>query len=347
MSSKIENVQRRIALLLERANHPSTPPAEAESCRSKADTLMFEYQIDAALVAEKQPEQDKPFWSEVLVCRADSEWGNYYAHLVRAVAEHVGVKGVMKYGSTTGEDGYRWYTFDTVGFQGDVDMFTLLWTQTMMEFQRRFEPKYDRSMSDAVNAFLMRMSGMERRRIAAVMFPGWTTTNEMKARTRKVTKLIKEGAEELGEDVDHILGRQGASIKTFRLSYASGFVYTLENRMRRLRSERGADERGLVLVSRKERVLEALYEKYPRLRPAPAGTKAIGEERASCDKCAKAKSGYCREHMWMKPSSAQGRARPFSGAAYSRGSDAARQVDLGPGGRSRMGGTQGHKAIGG
>lgn len=343
--SKIESVTRKIALLLERANHPSTPAAEAEACRLKADTLMFNYQVEAATVEQAQPMQDSPEWADVLICRSDSEWRDYYAHLIRAVAAHIGVKGVMGYG-TIGEDGYRWLSFDTVGFRADLEMFQLLWTQTQMEFSRRFEPKYDPTLSEAVNAFLMRMAGMERRKIAAVMFPGWTTVNEMKARTRKVTKLIKQGAEELGENAEEVLGRQGASIKTHRISYASGFVQTLSSRMRRLRSERGQDERGLVLVSRAERIKEALYDKYEYMRPAPASTKAIGETQDECAKCKKAKSGYCRDHQWMKPSTAQHRGPRLSYSAYDRGASAARQVDLGRGGRTRMGGT-GHKALGG
>lgn len=326
---------RQIALLLELANHPKTPPDEADAARLKADHLMLRYRIEAAEAEEAQPEQAKPEWSDVYVCRDESEWSHFYSLLVREVAKHTGVLGVLVAG--TGEDGFRWRVFRAVGFKADLEMFEMQWASTMIEFQRRFEPQYDPNLSDAINAFQMRVAGMERRRIAAVMMPGWTTLNEMKAKTRKVTKLIKQGAEELGESVDGVLGRQGASIKTHRESYASGFVYTLIHRMRNLRLQRGQESGAMVLASRKERLDEALYERYPNLRPAPVGTKVLGEERAKCPRCEKAKSGYCREHQWMKPSTARYRAGSFSGAAYERGSDAARQVDLGHGGTPTLG----------
>jgi hypothetical protein len=344
MTTKIENVTRKVALLLERANHASTPEHEANACRAKADKLIFDYQIEAAMVAEAQPQQDQPIWSEILLCRADSEWSAFYAHLVRSIARHVGVQGIV-HSNARDDDGFRWYAFDAVGFPADLEMMQLLWTSTAMEFGRLFEPKYDPSLSDAVNAFQMRMGGMERRRIAAVMFPGWETVNEMKAKTRKVTALIKKGAEELGEDATTVLGRGGASIKTHRLSYANGFVHTLDYRMSALRIERGRDDRGLVLVSRGERVKEALYTKYEYMRPQPRSTKAIGEEQATCDKCRNAKSGYCREHSWMKPSTAQHKGPRLSYDAYNRGKSAASRVDLGPGGRGSLPSSP-HKRLG-
>lgn len=326
---------RQIALLLERANHPNTPEAEAESARSKADALMLTYQIEAALLEKASDREEKPVWAEVLVCRFDSPWRNYYVSLAREVARHVGVRhmqGVVH----PEEEQWSWMAFNVCGFQADVEVFEMLWSQTMLEFQRRFEPKYDPNLSDAVNAFLMRMAGMERRRIAAIMMPGWTTTNEMKARTRKVTRLIKEGAAEMGESADDVLGRQGASIKTHRLSYATGFVHTLQSRMRRLRAERGADSRALVLSSRRERINEAFYDRYPSMRPAAPGTKVLGDPRDECDKCKKTKSGYCRDHQWMRPSTARARESRVSMTAYDRGSRAAQAVDLGPGGRGRV-----------
>lgn len=335
MSAVTEKKTRQIALLLERANHPSTPPEEANACRAKADAMMLSYQIDAALVEQGQAQQDKPVWTTVYVCRLDNEWRNFYEHLFRATMAHIGVEGVAE-NEHSEEDGFRWRVYQVVGFNADIEMFQLLWSSIQLEFSRRFEPSYDKDLSPAVNAYLMRIGGMERKRIAAVMFPGWTTMNEMKARTRRVTKLIKEGAAELGESAEDVLGRGGASIKTHRLSYANGFVHTLSRRMRMLRAERGADERGLVLVSRKERIKEAMYDRYPYMRPSPASTRAIGEEQAKCEKCAKAKSGYCRDHQWMKPSTARSSGPRLSYTAYDRGSAAANQVDLGPGGRGRL-----------
>jgi hypothetical protein len=144
-----------------------------------------------------------------------------------------------------------------------------------------------------------------------------------------VTRLIKEGADRAGEDHAKVLGR-GNNIKTFRESYALGFWGTLEDRLRNLALARGEADKGLVLASLKQQVDDLFFDKYPHLRPRPAesGRKPYIAPNANCEKCAKAKSGYCREHGHLRPRSG-GRSPAFNYGAYDAGGDAARTVDLG------------------
>jgi hypothetical protein len=147
----------------------------------------------------------------------------------------------------------------------------------------------------------------------------------MKAKNRRVTKLIRQHAAAVGEDADSLLGR-GTNIKSYREDYAKGFVDSFHLRLYRMRTAAGEEESGLVLVSRSENVAEAFYTKFPQYRPSD---KPWRDPREGCEKCKKAKSGYCRDHGFMRPSSAQARGRYVNTTARSRGQMAAAMVDLG------------------
>jgi hypothetical protein len=61
------------------------------------------------------------------------------------------------------------------------------------------------------------------------------------------------------------------------------------------------------------------------------------DPREGCEKCQRAKSGYCRDHSYLRPSTAQYRERAHSPAGERAGRAAARSVDLGRGPRGRLG----------
>jgi hypothetical protein len=203
----------------------------------------------------------------------------------------------------------------------------MLITHAIAEFGKRLEPKYDPSETLAANALRLRRGGMERRRIAMQLLGTWTTENEMTAKNRKVTALIKEEAARIGEPhlAEELLGR-GNNIKTYRQSYAEAFYTTLRGRIRTFEMEASNAEQALVLASAKNAVEEAYYARYPDLRPkASLGTSA--DTHKDCEKCAKAKSGYCREHGWLRPR--KYRDTPYSSSGARAGANAARSVDLG------------------
>lgn len=328
-SEKLAKVMEQVQLLLARADHPTTPPAEADLARSRAEILMFRYKIDT--VSQPEIATNEPSWSAFIVCETSSEWANFYSSIATLIAGHtslrVRTKGEWKDDGTGTER--RYYVAHMVGFESDVRYAEILMSSALMAFGKALEPKFDHGETHAQNALRLRRGGMERRRIALILFGTSETVNEQKAKNRKVTKLIKEEATRIGEPelADEVLGR-GNSIKTFRESYASGFYSTLVHRLQRMAFERGQYSDGaVVLASLKERVDEAFYAKFPEMRPQPVGTKVLGEPQAECLKCKAAKSGFCREHSWKRPRAA--RQGAFSMSAYNSGSSAARKVDLG------------------
>lgn len=310
-----ENILDKVRKLIALAEHANTGAAESETFRQKADALMFKYRIEeATLIASGRlsGESNMPNWRTVEVANYGSEFASYYQKIAVVVAQHVGARIKFDY-----RDGMM--VANLCGYVADLMYAEVLMTSCILEFGRRMEPKVDPSLSNAENAYTLRAGGWERKRIAKVLFGDWETENEMKAKNRRVTALIKAHAVSIGEDPNELLGR-GNNIAKYRLSYSHGFVDQIAVRLHRMRTANGEDGSGLVLADRSERINESFYEKYPSMRPSES-------VQFKCDKCKAAKSGYCREHNWMKP-----RYRTVRGnaAGASRGRNAALHVDLGP-----------------
>lgn len=333
-----DKVMDRIRKLLDRANHPTTPGPEADLCRSRAEYLMLKHRIEEAIVFEKGLGETKglePTWLKIRTGVIGSDYSRYQSSIAGIILRHTGTKGTLFY-DWTSDDGVGYVVMDTCGFASDLRYLDLLLTTCLLEFSLRLEPKYDPGLSDMENAWNLRSAGWERKRIAKVMFGDWNTVNEMKAKNRKVTRLIKEYGEKNDEMTEamSMLGR-GNVMASYRESFAEGFVSTLRNRlygMRQAAQEQARQEGMLVPIGRVEAVQEAFWTKYPTQRPAEPDPNASSSyvDRANCPKCAKAKSGYCRDHAYLKPTYVYDRTNRNGERA---GSAAAYKVDLGPGER--------------
>lgn len=327
MNENLDNIMRKVRGLIANADDPATPPAAAATFREKAEALMFKYKIESLTAApEARIERPVPVWKTFWVCRTDNEWRSFYAGIAQEAMHQDDIRYRQEY-ATNEDDGHRWLTYQVVGYESDLEYAELLMTTAMHAFGRNLEPKVDPKETDAANALRLRRGGMERRRIAMALFGGWETVNEMKAKNRKVTRLIKEEANRIGQPelINELLGRGGSNIATYRKSYANGFYWTLHSRMRTKKLFDATEEQALVLASAKDAVAEAFYTRYPHLRPK-AAVESSFSTYDECERCKKTKSGYCREHAWLRPKKQRETAYSYAGARA--GSDAARTVDL-------------------
>lgn len=326
--ANLDDILRKVQAMLARADHPNTPPHEADTARNMAEALMIKYRIEETMFKEASTTLG-PVWRTIHVCRANNEFRNEYRQLLAAVLDHFDARGVFMHVSVQPEEGALsepWVVADCVGYESDLRFAEAMFTAAALAFGKRLEPKYDPELSDQVNAYLMRSAGMEGRRIAMAIYG-----KDDKALRPKVRAMFRKEAEARGEDPTPLLGK-GVNVKGWRDSYAQGFTSTFWTRLGRMRLATSADRTALVLADRKGAVDEAFWTKYPMYRPMPADTPRIGNGRDMCAKCARAKSGYCRDHAWMRPR-ASDRGPSLNYGAYQRGGDAARSVDLGITGR--------------
>lgn len=327
-TSKLDKIMRRVAALLAQADHANTSVTEAETFRAKAEALMIQYRISEATLAQGQPGGDVllPVWRTWDVCDYASEYRRHYRSLASSVLAHFELRGVF---NLRHDEGTSTYVVEACGYDSDLRMAEGLYTACRLAFAGKLEPRYDSTLSDQVNAYVMRSAGMEGVRIAEAIYGTKQGEPKWKANCQKVRKLFRVEAEARGEDPSVLLGA-GNNMKSFREDYATGFANELYYRLRQMRMSRGDNSQGgLVLASRAERVQEAFYERFPEYRPSSGSSQPYVAPNHGCAKCAKAKSGYCREHGWLKPSQARSTERSTNMAAYNRGQSAAGQVDLG------------------
>jgi hypothetical protein len=219
-----------------------------------------------------------------------------------------------------------------VGYESDLRFAEMLFVSFSLAFAGKMEPKYNPAISEQENAYIMRSAGMEGRRIAMAIYG-----REDKPLRVKVRNMFRAEAAARGESVEGLSGR-GSNVATFRQSYAEGFQTEAARRLRRMKQSTG-DTGALVLKSRKEAVDEAFYVAYPAYRPVPiTDAPAIGDDQRDCAKCKKAKSGYCRDHAYLKPRWGRYTEPRHSEAGYARGQSAAQSVDLGSKGTGKVSG---------
>lgn len=325
-ASDLDGILHKVQSLLARADS-TTFPAEAEQCRTKAELLMHKYRIDAAMFRETHAALE-PVWSQWLLCSRTSEYASTYWMVASAVLDHCGCEGVRR---SSGEDPANYYV-EAVGWEGDLRMAEMLTTSFLLAFGQRLEPKVDSSLPDQVNAYNLRCAGLEGRRIAEMLYgPGANT----KGNRSKVRGMFVKEAAARGEDPKKLIGE--GSVKYFRSDFASGFEQQAWGRLATMRRARGDSSGELVLASGRERVKEAFWTKFPQYRPMSAERGIPSASIAKpCEKCARAKSGGCNEHYYLRPSKARPRVRRLNSTAFTRGGDAARSVDLGPSSGRRL-----------
>jgi hypothetical protein len=329
----LDGTLRKVQALIAKADG-TTNEHEADAYRSKAEALMFKYRIDESMLAASSTTTKGnlvPVWRTIRVYQPGSEFSTTYRFLLSSALSHVDCRGRYKPGLAVDEDGNHWIECDAVGYESDLRYAEMLFTSFALAFAGKMEPKRNPTLSDQENAYLMRSAGMEGWAIARALWldPNTHPRDISKALRSKARKLFAKESEARGEDPSVLLG-QGNSVAVYRESYADGFQQETWSRLLRMR-QHNVDEGGaaLVLKSRKDAVIEAWYERFPDLRPGSSPRSNVLGGRDTCAKCKAAKSGYCRDHAWLRPRASDYRVKRVNGAGYDRGRTAAQSVDIG------------------
>lgn len=262
----------------------------ASTYRNKAFQVMRDYQIAEEEALAVDPTSAVPTHIEADFKVTDWELGGYFAMIVRRIAAHTGVRVAVQ----PINGGYK---ATMVGYEGDLRYTEFLWTSAYLMFSTRISPVWDENRSMEDNIFFLRNAGIERREIAD---RAWGNGSGREAKNRsKVQRIYLAQAALRGEEA-RATGL-GFNTKTYREAYAQSFVDTLTRRLRVARDAADSVGGGLVLHGRSERVDEAFYELFPTARPSTEVAPEYVPANKDCAKCAKASSGYCREHNWLKP----------------------------------------------
>lgn len=301
----------QVRAFLDMAERSTTPPGEADAARAKAEHLMRKYRLEEEARIAVDPQSLAPVTAQMDVTESE-EFGSHYATLLEWVARHVGIR----VRSSWAWDGKKYVVKATVvGYDSDIRVAELLFTQARMAFAEHLEPRPDPSASDQENCYRMRRAGLERNRIANQL---WGSAFDDGPAHGKVAKLYKAECAARGETAT--LSGRGINAKLYRKNYADGFLNRFYTRLARARD--AADRIGGLpaLHGRTERVDEAFYALFPDARPAPAGEVVSPAKKAKAVKPYKPTKADVRR--WEQAN------RPEAVAARSAGRSAADSVAL-------------------
>lgn len=307
----------------------ATNPEAAANYQAKAEELMVKYRIQEEETLAKDQFAVTPMPFDYAVCNSGSPYRVQYMQMWGTIARHVGVRSFLTY--KYDREG-TWIEAKGVGYQSDNEYADMLYTTARLVFAERLEPKIDYKLSDQENVYRLRSAGIERIRIAEML---WGNTD--KVFLGRVGRLYKAECAQRGE-VAALSGR-GVTGAAYREQYAESFVYQLAMRLRQAQDSAGRAGGGLVLAGREDRITEAFYQRFPDQRPKAAVGGGTGTVATRCDRCAKAKSGACRDHPRGRTVSG---GRDYYSTAAMRGREAgaaaARAVKLHRGGTDSIGG---------
>lgn len=255
----LEKMMNRIAALIAKAES-TTHEAEAATYRAKAEELMRKYQLaEEDLIATDQF-AILPIMRKIRLSEYASPYRHFHNWMFTPIAKHTGIRFVQRYE----ESGYTAYA---VGYDSDLRYAEFLFNAARLMMISRLEPTVDLSLSDAENVYRLRTAGIERNRIAQMMWSADLGKAGHSAHA-KVGKLYREACEARGEDAT-VSGRQ-ISASTYREVYAREFVTQIYWRLQDARNAVDSLTGTLVPAGRAARVEEEFYRLFPEQRPAPA-----------------------------------------------------------------------------
>ncbi len=115
-----------IRALLARAEHPTTPEAEAEQCRQKAFALMAKYGIEQAMVEAEAKTKDEPTDRQIVI---DAPWAMERVQLINRISLALGCK-LIHLGPAGNGPARRVHIF---GHRSDLERVELLYTSLLLQ----------------------------------------------------------------------------------------------------------------------------------------------------------------------------------------------------------------------
>lgn len=323
------DVLRKVRAMLDRADHPNTPPEEADTARRMADEMMTKFTIAEFELEFAKPAgtREKPVARDIIYGGENLPWDvsqNFYL-LLNSLADLSGVKvGFLGWNKAT-----------VVGYERDIDYLELLFTAVRMHMSANLAPTPDPTMSWEINLVRFKRAGMKWDKIHKLLrdIPGYPFSDKQFVNQGgrwgvRLTKTYTDWCKEHGEQrvYDHP--------DVWRRSFTEGYVSEVRARVRRMKRDREGYTAGkeLVLHNRDQDLMDALYELFPEKRPHPLN--------CDCDVC-----HHCNVSTCSRPNCKSRRAPirrtagvkevKWSADAFDAGKSSGATVDLSSGGVSQ------------
>lgn len=319
----LSKMAARIRNLLTRAEDPRLEhEEERQAFFNKAEELRRKYKIaEEGLIATDQFSADVAV-TKIVISSWHSPFWNDHLYMWNHTAAFA---GVMSKAEFVGYD----IVATVVGYTSDIQHAEGLYQAAWMMMAGKLEPKVDPKLSDADNVYVLRGAGIERNRVAQMLW-GADLGKAGHSAHAKVGKLYAEACRARGEDP--IVAGRGVNKKVYRELYGEEFARSFANRLRFARDATDSTGGTLVLAGREQRVKEAFWKEFPEEHPdAKAAAAAEFAARLAEEAKTPGKKVAKREARWTKRDQDAWERRNFSAAAVAgrvAGKDAADRVEI-------------------
>jgi hypothetical protein len=280
----------RVHKLLERAEHPGTPPEEAESSQRMADKLMLDYAIEQADLDATRPaaERAKPESLTVVVCPINTPIKQSMADMVSSLATHCRSKAIFHHLRSTYNFGNTSVKATIYGYPADLRYFEMLFAIVHLHMSARISPKADPALSLDENVYNLHEAGIKWEMIADMLNRadwsgyygpgGYYDRNPATAHWRKSVRASKNDPNTLipwpdGHRLINAYKRHCKAIgdmpraipnpDVYRRSFAMAYAARLQQRLWRM--QHSSNVVGTALDLRRDSIAAMIAEIYPEL----------------------------------------------------------------------------------
>lgn len=289
---KKAKILERVRGLLAMADDSAATPEEADAHRAKADQLMAMYAIEQWQVDSANKDQTNRPVPEVRYMDFHwfyrSQFRNDLWTMFTAMASHCRVV-IAHRGHGAGERSF--YEIPIIGIPSDLDWFDLLFTSVMLQMGSQLEPKPDKNLTFGENCYKLRMSGMNRLRVAQLMWeahmlPGIDTSEAFDNEYSPITKKALRAIRAAGEQYAKANGFETTKISTgvWQRSFSEGFAREIRRRVWSMQKLRNAspemqsedNHQAIALRDIYQMALELYREMWPEPEPIEVDTSEHG-----------------------------------------------------------------------
>lgn len=289
----------------------------AANYRETAERIRRQYKIEEEQLIADDASVITPVVRDIVLCSYDSDFIVEFLRMWGVSAHHTGVLYQPKW---VGRD----MAVRAVGYASDIRSAEDLFQVARLVMADRLDPQVDPKLSDKENVYRLRSAGMERNRIANLLWGASLGAPGHKDHAR-VGKLYSEACRERGEAA--VVAGKGINKKVFRAKYAESFSYRYAERLRATRDAVDSVAGALVLPGREKRVEEMFYAEFPELHP---DARRAAAERYRAEEASQPQKPK-KERRWTRADQERYERENFSAAARAgqqAGRDAADRIEM-------------------
>lgn len=270
---ELSSVLTKVRALVEKAEHPATPKAEADLARATADRLMEKYAIEEWQAATKASGPTKPGRVKIDIGEGNSMFLTETATLVNVVANFCRCSSIWMKGS--GRYGHQ-ESCMVYGYESDLRYFEIMFTTLYLHMSGAIFPGPDPAETLGVNAYRMHNAGLNWFDIAQAY--GWAEvprkdgeprymyrnreTGERASWAKSVGRIKAAYTKEVIARGEQALRIPPSGTENFRRNAAKGYLARIAQRLHEQSGKRGSGTE-LVLSDRTQNVRQALAEDFP------------------------------------------------------------------------------------